>query len=195
MGLLHGARAEFSAHHRTEALQLLRLLHIPVRYICTRYRWQIGTRQSRGSVPLVYESEVWFCSFLLWLLNFKMTTKNKVFPVLRIRELYPGSEFFHPGSEFFHPGSWVIQVKVNDPKRLPEMKFCLWWLWSTVSFFDNCYFSGQIFLKKMRLFPGNVRYRYCINLLFCTLMYTFSTFSCSLNSLVIYSKLHLKTLI
>jgi hypothetical protein len=25
--------------------------------------------------------------------------------VLRIRDVYPGSEFFHPGSEFFHPGS------------------------------------------------------------------------------------------
>jgi hypothetical protein len=34
----------------------------------------------------------------------------EILVVLRIRDVYPGSEFFHPGSELFYPG-FRIRIK------------------------------------------------------------------------------------
>ncbi len=48
----------------------------------------------------------------------KQATGKK--PVLRIRDVYPGSTFFHPGSGFFNPGSRIRikELKYFNPEKL-----------------------------------------------------------------------------
>jgi hypothetical protein len=42
---------------------------------------------------------------------------KREFAVLRIRDVYPGSDFFHPGSEFFHPGSASKNLSILTQKN------------------------------------------------------------------------------
>jgi hypothetical protein len=79
-----------------------------------RYSVQMTNRQSSGSgsvtfccesVPLVYKSGSRFCYFLQWLSTFKISTKNLVFSVLWIRDVYPGSRISIFSSQIPDPGS------------------------------------------------------------------------------------------
>jgi hypothetical protein len=115
MGLLHGARAEFSSHHRTEALQLLRLLHIPIRYMCTGT--VLGTDdkwQSCGSRSVTFSAmRIQILLFSSVALNFQEINKNKVFSSVADRYLYLGSRVRTFPSRILDPGSRVR--KILDP--------------------------------------------------------------------------------
>jgi hypothetical protein len=59
--------------------------------------------------------------------------------VWRIRDVYPGSDFFHPGSDFFHPGSelspsriLVKEFKYFNPKKVKK------WFLSSKKYDPRC---------------------------------------------------------
>lgn len=64
MGLLHGARTDYATQHKTETLQLLRLLDVPMRYLPVLSNDLLSTRHLAPNVGIVPKTPKWRHNFL-----------------------------------------------------------------------------------------------------------------------------------